>query len=111
MSKARKAGLSHAHPENECYFIGVGKLVDYALDPHKADRFHRNFKVRLRAENPQSAKIRQTLVNLMHKETLNGYVSNVWKSRTYLHYEGRCQLGRSVRMSGLVHDKVRRKVS
>ena len=96
--------------EAEEFIIKIDRLINYALNPEKAERFRRNFMLKNQYENIKVLKIRQKLEATLAKEKLNGYVAKVLASKTYLHDEGRRHIEKSVQLAGIVNNKVRRKV-
>lgn len=94
----------------DTFAVGIGKLVRYALNINKAERFKRNFMLKPQIDSSAAVKIRQTLEELRYQDNLDEYISKASKSKTYLHSEGRAEIAKSIRTSGIVNNKVRHKV-
>ena len=100
----------NSRPSYDEFIIRIDKLINYALNPEKADRFKHNFMVKNQYESERTRKARDELEELLKKEKLNTYVGKILSNKTFLHPEGRKHIERSIRLAGIVSTKVRRKV-
>lgn len=88
----------------------IKQLVQISTDKKRSSLFLLNNNLFTETGNNKNPKAREKLASLIKQTSFSSYLKTVLATKTFLHEEGRIQLGKSIRLSGIKNEKIRRKL-
>lgn len=88
----------------------IKHLAEISIDRKRSSMFLLDNDILTKKETEQNPKIKEQLISVIEQTSFSSYLKTVLTTKTFLHKEGRWELEKSVRVSGIKNPNIRRKL-